>query len=385
MKKPIRSSSGIKKDSISSICEDRRFRLAFLALFAVVSFAIMYIFRHYMWPFLFAVVFYIALKPLYVRICRRVRRKWIAATITVSLFVMLIVIPLLLLLLALADQTFEFYVFIAQKFDPAVIRRLIYSDGTLQILLDKLRIGQGDLLQKVMGMLQGVSLDIFSSISGMVSLSLQFIVNFFFMILMLFSIFMEGPRLAHLVYDVLPFPDDIEQSIFHRLREVIKVLVAGNLAIMILQGGFVSIGFIIFGVGMPLLAGACAMIFSLIPVVGTSFVWGPAVIYLLATGHMLSACLLALWCVFWYLLLENWVKAKVFGKKLNFHPLVFFFLLIGSLRAFNLPGIIVGPVLLTLFFALWEIYRYLYIEKKTQDCMSGFEPSRKSRGRGETN
>ncbi|HQO23942.1 MAG TPA: hypothetical protein PLM72_12745, partial [Spirochaetota bacterium] len=49
----------------------------------------------------------------------------------------------------------------------------------------------------------------------------------------------------------------------------------------------------------------------------------------------------------------------VFGKKLNFHPILFFFLLIGSVMTFNLPGVIIGPVLLTIFFSLWEIYKFL--------------------------
>jgi predicted PurR-regulated permease PerM len=44
---------------------------------------------------------------------------------------------------------------------------------------------------------------------------------------------------------------------------------------------------------------------------------------------------------------------------LHFHPLIFFFLLLGSIQAFGLPGVIIGPLLLTLFYSLWEIYKLL--------------------------
>jgi predicted PurR-regulated permease PerM len=102
-----------------------------------------------------------------------------------------------------------------------------------------------------------------------------------------------------------------------------------------------------------------AAIFSLIPLVGTTIVWFPLVIYLVIIGSFLKALFLGIWCLAWYLLLENLVKPKVFGHKLNFHPVVFFFLLLGSIQAFGLPGILIGPLLLTLFFSLWEIYKML--------------------------
>jgi predicted PurR-regulated permease PerM len=230
------------------------------------------------------------------------------------------------------------------------------------MLIKKLGLHESDLLQKMISLIQGASLDLFSNITDMVSFSLKFIVNFCFMILILFSIFMEGPRLGEMVYNILPFPRDIEKVILKRLREVIRVLIAGNLAIMAAQGVFVSAGFLILGAEMPLLAGVVASVFSLIPVIGTSFVWIPAAIYFAVTGHLIRSALIAAWCVFWYLLLENLIKPKFFGGKLNFHPVIFFFLLIGSLGAFSLPGIIIGPVLLTLFYSLWEIYRFLYLE-----------------------
>lgn len=102
-----------------------------------------------------------------------------------------------------------------------------------------------------------------------------------------------------------------------------------------------------------------AALLSLIPVIGTSLVWLPAVVYLVVTGAYLKALFLGVWCLAWYLLLENLVKPKAFGKKLNFNPVIFFFLLIGGIQAFGLPGVFIGPLILTLFYSLWEIYKML--------------------------
>ncbi|MGL4369098.1 MAG: AI-2E family transporter [Spirochaetota bacterium] len=362
MKTRKKRAPSLRKESVASIKNDRKFRLVFLAIFAAVFLAIAYIFRYYMWPALFAFVFYVALKPVFDFFSRYIKTKWIAATVTVLLFVLLIVIPLLFLLLSLADQTFQFYQLVVRKFDPAAIQNFLYDDYRIRTVLERLDIGQGEVIGKISAVLQNISLSLFSNIKGMVSFSLKFIANFFFMILILFAIFMDGPKLGELVYNIIPFPRDIERVIFRRLRDVIKVLVAGNVGIMLLQGTAVAVGFFFSGLGIPLLGGCFAALFSLIPVVGTSFIWIPAVMWLLISARYGAALFITVWCLFWYLFLENWAKPKFFGEKLNFHPLVFFFLLIGSLGAFNLPGIIVGPVLLTLFYSLWEIYRIIYIE-----------------------
>jgi predicted PurR-regulated permease PerM len=128
---------------------------------------------------------------------------------------------------------------------------------------------------------------------------------------------------------------------------------------MVMQGTALGIGFFIAGIGMSQLWGSIAAILSLIPAIGTMFIWVPAVVYLIVSGNYLNSIFLGIWCLLWYQLLENLVKPKFFGEKLHFHPVIFFFLLLGSIQAFGLPGVIVGPLLLTLFYSFWNVYKLL--------------------------
>jgi predicted PurR-regulated permease PerM len=128
---------------------------------------------------------------------------------------------------------------------------------------------------------------------------------------------------------------------------------------MILQGFMVGFGLFIAGIGTPLLWGTAAAVLSLIPVIGTSFIWIPASIYLSVNGDYGMAIFVAGWSFLWYMILENIVKPKVFGDRLHFHPLLFFFLLLGSIHSFNLPGVIIGPIILSLFYSFWEIYKVI--------------------------
>jgi predicted PurR-regulated permease PerM len=282
---------------------------------------------------------------------------------------LVIIIPFFFLLYALADQTFQFYQLIASKVVSSDVQKFIYSDNRAVAIMKALKITRGEMLQKAMEFLQSTSLMFFSNLTRMASFSLRFLINFLFMLMIMFAIFNEGHKLGDLVYHIIPFPRDIEHSILKRLREVIKVLVAGNIAIMLLQGVAIAVGFFIFGIKVPVLGGCLGALFSLIPGIGTSFVWLPAALGFILSGKYLVAILFIVWCLGWYLFLENIAKPRFFGSKLDFHPLVFFFLLIGSIGAFGLPGIIVGPIILTLFFSLWEIYSILYIETPSKAAL----------------
>ena len=345
------------KEPYRAVMENKRLMALFFILFGMVLLLVGLIYRHFVWPFLFALIFYIALRPVFDIALRVVRRRTLASLAVISAFFMLIIVPAFLLLLALASQTYQFYVYLQQHLDLKVVEDAYRNNPLITQFYGMLNIDEAEMARKSVDVVRETALSVFSNLTGVLNFSVQFIVNFFFMLLILFFLFKDGYRLEGPFYRILPWPDDIEMDVVGRLKEVIKVLVAGNLFVMFLQGTVVGIGFYAANVEMPLLWGSIAAILSLIPVVGTALVWIPAVLFLIAEGGYVGAVLLGVWCCAAYLLLENLFKPAVFGKKLNFHPLVFFFLRLGSIQTFGLAGIIVGPILLTLFFSLWEIYK----------------------------
>lgn len=348
-----------KQESYTQISSNKNLKTIFLILFFAVLFVMIFIYRYYFWPFIFALVFYISFKPIHEFLLKYLRFRLLSTNVLLVSFLCLIVVPFFFLSVSLANQTYEFYIYIANQVDLNETEVYLRNNKLVVEILKYFNISEREIIQKIVQNLQQTSLTVFSRLTNIVTFSIKFSVNFLFMLLIMFFFFSEGEKISLAIYNIMPFPDDIEKDIIDRLKNVIKVLVAGNLLIMIMQGTMVGLGFYISKLPIPLLAGSIAAIFSLIPVIGTSFVFVPAVIYLLITGEYTYASFLLIWCFSWYLFLENVVKPKVFGKRLNFHPLVFFFLLIGSIQTFNLPGVIVGPLLLTLFYSLWEIYKIL--------------------------
>jgi len=361
----------MEQQSFFRLQENKNLRTIFFVFFAGVIGLLLYIFQYYLWTFLFALILYLALKPFHDWLDGLVKRRSLSATLVILALFLLVLIPLFFILIALADQTYHFYLLVQTKIESGLLQDVQQSPLVINIL-QYFDIKETELLQKLTEVVQNTALSAFKGVTGILSFPVSFAVKFFFMLLMLFFLLKDGHNLGSSVYKILPFPDDIEKDIVDRLKEVIKVLMAGNLLIMILQGFLLGLGLAIAGFRSPLLWGTMAAVLSLIPLVGTTFIWIPAVLYLIAVQSYLWALFVGIWCMAWYLLLENLVKPVVFGERLNFHPVVFFFLLLGSIQAFSLPGVIIGPLLLTLFYSLWEIYKLLDVydldrKKRSED------------------
>ncbi len=348
----------VKRDSYFELQHDRTLKILFFILFGVVIGGLIFIFRYFFWPFLFALLLYMALQPLFNFVLARVKNRGISSAVMILLLILLVMVPFFFIVVAIIDQMFQLYDVVQTQIKAGIIDD-IYSSRFVQDLLGYLNIEKEDITKKATDFVQNISGMLLSSVQAVIAYPLHLVINFFFLLLILFFLFKDGSALSSVFYKTMPFPNDLEEKVVTRMKEVIRVLLTGNLLIMIFQGLLVGIGLFIAGIPLAFLGGSLAVILSLIPVIGTTLVWLPAVIFLMATGSYLMALFLGIWCLAWYLLLENVMKPKVFGKKLNFHPIVFFFLLLGSIQAFGLPGVFVGPLLLTLFYSLWEIYKML--------------------------
>jgi len=51
------------------------------------------------------------------------------------------------------------------------------------------------------------------------------------------------------------------------------------------------------------------------------------------------------------------------GKDTQMHPLMILFATLGGIAMFGISGFLVGPIVMSLFVALWDIY---YLEFKNQ-------------------
>lgn len=194
--------------------------------------------------------------------------------------------------------------------------------------------------------------------------TLSTIISFFIALIGSFYFFRDGKELMQLAIKASPLPDKEDRYIFDRLTTAVRAVVTGTVSIALIQGLLAAFGFTIFGIEQAVLLGSLTAIVALIPGIGTPFITIPAVIYLFVTGDITNAIGLLVWSIVIVSLVDNLVGPYLIGRGNNMHPFIILIAVLGGLIYFGPIGFIVGPVIVTLFMSLLEIYHLIIVKEQ---------------------
>ena len=99
---------------------------------------------------------------------------------------------------------------------------------------------------------------------------------------------------------------------------------------------------------------------AFLPIVGIGAVFIPAAFVLFLTGRIATGIF---FLVFYMLLsgvVEYILKPRMVGQQVKMHTLLVFLSIIGGLKLFGILGIIYGPLVVTAFLTLNDIYKSGY-------------------------
>jgi predicted PurR-regulated permease PerM len=97
--------------------------------------------------------------------------------------------------------------------------------------------------------------------------------------------------------------------------------------------------------------GVLAALFALVPLVGTTLVWGPAAIYLATLGDYWQAIFMAAWGTLVVGMVDNFLRPMLISGRADVPTLAVFLGVMGGLSAFGFIGLFVGPIVLSLVVA----------------------------------
>jgi predicted PurR-regulated permease PerM len=175
-----------------------------------------------------------------------------------------------------------------------------------------------------------------------------------------FYFFRDGRQLIEFLINLSPLDNLKDSRILSQVALAVRGVAMGTVSVALIQGILTAIGLAIFGFDRAVLWGAIAAIGALVPGVGTTIVFVPAVIYLFVTGATLSAVLLLVWAVLAVGLIDNLLGPYVMSRSNNVHPFLILISVLGGIMAFGPFGFIVGPVILAFFLTLLQIYHTHY-------------------------
>ncbi len=336
------------------------FAVVFFTIFLFLLYQMATILAPFSSALLWAAILTLALRPAYARVLSLVRgRAGLAAGIMTLALLLLVIGPAIMLLGVLAAQAMDLY----QRASALVQsgRMTETWSGFASPLLEKvssLPILAGiDVKGFLMKGLGELSSSMASQLGGAVINTFVLLVNLLIMLLCLFFFFRNGETYYRSVMEILPFTDAQRQSITREFHNTFVAVINGVFLIALIQGVMTGIGFLLFGVPLPVFWGFIAAILALLPIGGAALVWIPGAVYLSLTGSTLSGVFLGVWGLVLVTLPDNFLKPVLIGRKAKLPTLFLFLGILGGLKAYGFLGIFFGPLVVTLLIAFIRIYR----------------------------
>jgi len=204
-----------------------------------------------------------------------------------------------------------------------------------------------------MGAQGDVAGNVKSALSNATEFAITLMVTFF----LLFFFLRDKVRILAAVQNLLPLAHVESEQVTHKVRDMISAVVYGTLVVALVQGTLGGLMFWWLDLPAPLLWGAVMALVAVLPVFGAALVWIPAAAWLLVEGHWEKALLLALWGSVVIGLIDNFLYPLLMKNRLAMHTVPVFIAAMGGIFAFGATGIVLGPLILAVAFALLDVWR----------------------------
>ena len=188
----------------------------------------------------------------------------------------------------------------------------------------------------------------------------QFVLWLFVMFFALFYFLADGENIMRYAKRFSPLQDDQDTHLFQKFHSISRAMIKGTLVVGAVQGVLACLAFMVAGVPSPVMLGIVVALASLIPGVGTALVWFPTGVILIAFGDVWQGVFVLAFGLGIVSMIDNVLRPKLVGRDTEMHPLLVFFATLGGITLFGLPGLLIGPIIVSLFFALEEIYASEY-------------------------
>lgn len=335
-------------------------RWFFLLLFIGVSILFWKVLEPFMTVLLTAAIVAVIITPL-----ERHVRNWtghpkLSAVIMLALVLSAVVLPLATVALLTAKQAVQ----IVQDTvaNPAWIQAFdIYSLPVIREL-PPILLAQFATID-VTSVLHNLATWIAQNVGALFAGSADLIFKTFIFFVSLYFFLVDREKIHAELLVLSPLKNSIDENITKRLVAVVRGVVFGSLIIAVIQGIVAAIGLTIFGVPGALIWAGLVVIAAQVPMLGTSVIMLPAVLYLFLSGNIPQAIGLLIWSMAAVGLVDNLLQPFIVGSRTRMHALLILLSMLGGLSAFGPIGFIFGPTILAAFLVMVELYRSGVLEK----------------------
>ncbi|TQD26185.1 AI-2E family transporter [Methanolobus vulcani] len=327
--------------------------LVLVILAAVLAYAL----YPYINAFFGAFILYVVFKPLYnYLITKQKINKSIAAFAIILLTIVLILIPLYFLMTIIIIQIQSVL------FDTDTLLSHLTNINTYieQLTLGSLPIEinlQEKFAEIVTAAANYFSVLLVNAVQSIGQRVIEFIIMYFLLYYLLVG---TNSTCSVRLKNAIPFSGENTEILQKEFTNIINATLISSGIIAVVQGGLLTITFLLLGVSGAVLWGFIAMILSFLPVVGATIIWIPAVIiqiiqqdYFTAAGILIGGIILSS--------VDNFLRPVIQDKIGRIHPLESLIGVIIGLNLFGLLGIFIGPLLISYVVLMAKMFNDEYL------------------------
>ncbi len=331
--------------------KDDKFLLILLVLLGFVSLLILKPFLTYI---LFSLVITVVTYPLYVKIKSKIGFAPLSAIILIFFIVLIIIVPSIFLTITVFTQArdiitdlgataeFKGLQTIEKKLEDYLGMQLSFASVTRVWFLDFSSNIRAFITENIITLTRTIA---------------NFLAGVVLMFIIMFYLFIDGKRIIEQIKVNLLIEEKYTNYLFTRTYRTIQGLFLGLFLTAVLQGVVAGIGYFIFGVPGAILFGFLTGVLSLIPFLGPPIVYIPISLFLFSQGNLFGGFGLLLLGILLISNIDNFFRPWIVRFRSKIHPLYVILGVVGGVALLGFIGIVIGPLILSLFQEVLEVYR----------------------------
>lgn len=327
--------------------------LSFSAAVLLLSYSVYLLFKPFLIPLSWAGVLVVCCHPWHARLARRLGPNLAATTSTLAV-ALLVIGPSVAIGMAFVSEAAGAIDVVNAALTEERFAQLQAGWQWLQSRIP----GQqpGDLKELVTQTGTRMATIVASEASGLVRNAFVFVFDLIVMLFATYFLFRDAGRVVDGLRRVLPFSHARTEDVLVQARDLIQAGVTAGLAVASLQGAIGGVTMALLGFTAPVFWGVVMAVLSLLPLVGSALVWGPAAIYLVVTGSVVKGLILAAVGAGIVSMVDNVVRPILLSERAHMNGLLVFISLLGGASAFGLLGIVLGPIIVATAVTLLTAY-----------------------------
>jgi predicted PurR-regulated permease PerM len=341
-------------------------RAFYILLLVGISVLFFFIARKFIMAVLMAAITAGVFWPVHTRILTLLEGRGLSAAVAMVGVILIILVPIGIIGYFTVSLLLDFAQELAQELQTT--RNLLQQiSGVLEKIpvLRNIKPVEAFRGERIVRFFQQFGDQIITRIGSLTADTALLFIQIFIYLYSLFFFLKEGDRILVRVFGILPLQKRYQNVVIERFVSVTRSVLKSTFIIGSIQGSIGGMALYLLGLKGAVLWGVVLMFLAVIPDVGAVIVWLPASIVLFAKGNPIGGGIMIL--VGLVIALSGYIlRPRLIGKEIRIHQILVLLGVLGGIALFGIFGFIIGPILMSLFVILWEMFREAAVAGQTE-------------------